>query len=119
MEILRCGLKTLDELNVAKEAERSRVTPRVIIIKNRGPASDNSSEPVSSGSLNLVITINPSANFNPSDSFWASLLGLSPVRGTSGGGSWPPISIPLVPIYYLIPSSLFTLPCILAYYLFT
>ena len=85
--MLRCGLKTLNELNTIKEAERLRVTPEVVAIKNRGPVSNNSSELVSSSSSNLVIAIDSLANFDPSDPFWISLLGLSPVRGTSGGVS--------------------------------
>ena len=67
MEILRRGLKTLDELDTTKEAEHLRVTSKAVAIKNRGPVSNNSSEPVSSSSSNLVKTINPSVNFNPSD----------------------------------------------------
>ena len=69
MEMLRRGLKTLDELNTTKEAEYLRVTPEVVAIENRGPVSGNSSEPVSSGSSNPVVTIGFLANFDPSNPF--------------------------------------------------
>ena len=69
MEMLYCGLKTLDELNVTKEAERLRVTPKVVAIKNGGPISDNSSKPISSSFSNPVIAIDSSAGFDPSDPF--------------------------------------------------
>ena len=64
-----------------------RVIPEVIAIGNRGLVSNNPSEPVSSSSSNSVMPINSSTNFDPSDPFWAFLLGLSPVRGTTGGAS--------------------------------
>ena len=67
MEMLRCGLKTLDELNATKEAERSPATPETVIIRNRGPSSDNPSKPFSSGPSNPAAPENPSVDFDPSD----------------------------------------------------
>ena len=64
--MLYCGLKTLDELDTIKEAERLRVSPEVVVAKSRGPVSGNSSEPVSSGS---AMAIDPSAGFDPSNPF--------------------------------------------------
>ena len=117
--MLYCGLKTLDELDTIKEAERLRVSPEVVVTKSGGPVSGNSSELISSSSLNLVVTIGSLVNFDPSNPFWIFLLGLSPIRGTSRGGSWPPISVPLVPMYHPILYSPSTLLYTLAYYLST
>ena len=72
-------------MDTTKEAERSLAAFNVAVIKNRGLSSSNPYKLVSSGLLSLVTPTNPSTNFNPSDPFWAFLLGLSLVRGTSGG----------------------------------
>ena len=83
--MLHCGLKTLDELNTIKEVERSLATPRTAVIRDRDPSRNNPSEPISFSLSSPVTSENPSINFDPSDPFWASLLGLSLVRGTSRG----------------------------------
>ena len=80
-------MKTLNELNTTKEAKRLRVAPKVVVTKNGGLVSSNSSEPVSSSSSNPVVAIDSLVDFDPSDPFWISLLGFSPVRGTSRGVS--------------------------------
>ena len=69
MEILRYGLKTLNELNTTKEAERLLASSKAVATENRGPPSNNPSEPVSSTLLNPVMLINPLVNFDPSDPF--------------------------------------------------
>ena len=104
-------------MDATEEAEYSLVASEAVVTKDGGPSSNVPSEPVSSGSANPVAPVSPLVDFDPSDLFWVSLLGLSSVGGTSGGVSWPPISIPLVPIYYPVPSSPSTLLYILAYYL--
>ena len=83
--MLRYGLKILDELNTAEEAERLRAAPKAIPIGNGVLVSNNSSELISSGFSNPVTAADSLVNFDPSNPFWISLLGLSPVRGTSGG----------------------------------
>ena len=117
--MLRCSLKSLEELDTTEEAERLLIVSIEPLARNEDSFPNGPPEPSSCGIMDSTMVEALSANFNPSNLFWFSLLGFSSTSETSGGVSWPPISILLVPIYYLIPYSPSTLLYTLAYYLFT
>ena len=82
-EILRYSLKTLEELNTTKEAERLSVVP--VEPSARNEDSNDPSEPSSYSIMDLTVVEALSADFNPSNPFWSSLLGFSSTSETLGG----------------------------------
>ena len=68
-EILRRGLKLLNELNTAKEAERLLVVPIEPLVKNENSLPNSPSEPGSYNIIDLAVVEALSANFDPSDPF--------------------------------------------------
>ena len=115
-KILYYSLKSLEELDTIKEVERLSIVSTEPLARTED--SNDPSEPGSCGIIDLTIVEALSADFNPSDPFWFSLLSFSSTSETLGGVTWPLISILLVLIYYFVPSSPSTLLYILAYYLF-
>ena len=79
------------------------------------PPLNVSSKPGSYNILDPAVIKAFSTNFDPSDPFWSSLLGLSPISGTSGEAFPPLVGSPLVPIYHPVLSILSTLFCTLTY----
>ena len=69
MEIFRRRLKSLNELDTTKKAERLLASSEIVATENKGSSSNNPSKPASLGSLNPVTPIRSSVNFNPSDPF--------------------------------------------------
>ena len=63
--MLRCGLKSLEELDATKEAERLSMVFIEPLARNKD--SNNPSEPSSCGIMDLIIIEAFSTDFNPSD----------------------------------------------------
>ena len=70
-EMLRRGLKSLDELDAAEEAERL-AAERPPVVKDTPPLTEPY-EPGSFGEMDPAVIEALSADFDPSDPFWATL----------------------------------------------
>ena len=114
-EILRYSLKSLNELDIAKEAERLLIISKEPPIKSKNSFPSNPFKPGSYSIMDSAIVKAFSADFDPSNPFWSFLLGFSLISGTLGEASSRPIGSPLVPIYYFILSIPSTLSYTLAY----
>ena len=69
--MLRRGLKSLDELDATEEAERL-AAERPPVVEDTPPLT-NPSEPGSFGEIDPSVIVALSADFDPSNPFWATL----------------------------------------------
>ena len=67
--MLRYSLKSLDELDIAKEAERLLVVPIEPLVENKTSLLNSPSKPGSYSIIDSVIVEALSADFDPSDPF--------------------------------------------------
>ena len=68
-EILRRGLKSLEELDATEESERLIAVPIVPVVEGKNPFPNGSSEPGSLSVMDSAVIEALSASFDPSDSF--------------------------------------------------
>ena len=84
-KILRYNLKSLEELDIAKEAKRLLIVSIEPLARNEDSFPNDPSEPGSYSIIDSTIVEALSADFNPFNPFWFSLLGFSSTNETSGG----------------------------------